>query len=353
MRRSWLFSIALFALSALVLGSTPAAAQYTGQRVPLGILVTNWDCGPCAPVNQVLDQYIPTMGNDVAIIRVHCWWPGPDDPIYLSNVAESTFLVENTPTGSDYAPHLWMDNFVNAGSNAGNVIPAFTSRLSVPAPLEIDVDFDAGTETTIVRVNVLDAMPAADYRLYVAITEDAIAAQGSNGEPIHNQAFRRIFPDVDGLPVVNAIGLQEFTVATPLNFRWVFENCRTTAYVQNFDTGEIQNAGTMFVSEGGTTTAAPGDVAAAALSLEAYPNPFNPSTRLRFVVPSAGLVSIRVHDLAGRVVRTLVDGSRDAGRHEVVWQGRDDAGQPLASGVYLAQVRTNEGVSSQKLVLAK
>jgi hypothetical protein len=344
--------LAFLALLATTLVALPAFAQNTGQRVPLGILVTNWDCGPCAPVNAVLDDYIPTMGNDVALIRVHCWWPGPDDPIYLANRSESTFLVENTPTGSDYAPHMWMDNFVDVGSSASAMIPAYTARLGVPAPLVIEVGFDPGTETVTASVDVLDAMPAGDYRLYVAVTEDGIMAEGSNGEPVHNQAFRDLDPDVDGLPVDNVIGVQEFSVATPLNSRWVFENLRATVYVQNLDTGEIQNAGTMFLSEG-DVTAAPGEVAAAPLALDAFPNPFNPQTRLVFELPRASVVSVRVHDLSGRVVRTLVDGAREAGRHEAVWQGRDDRGQPLASGVYLAQVRTAEGVTSRKLVLAK
>ncbi len=186
----------------------------------------------------------------------------------------------------------------------------------------------------------------------MAISEDNVFASGTNGEDYHNQAFRKLYPGVDGLPVVNSIGMREFFVPSPLHNRWVFDRTRATVYVQNMVTGEIQNAGTMFVSEGGLN-AAPGDVASAPLSLEAYPNPFNPLTRLSFDLPRAGSVTVRVHDLGGRVVCTLFDGERVAGRHEVVWQGRDDAGQSLASGVYLAQVRTAGGVSSTKLVLAK
>jgi hypothetical protein len=346
------FALAVLALVALALGQSPAAAQYSGQRVPLGILITNWDCAPCAPVNQALDAYIPTMGNDVALIRVHCWWPGPDDPIYLANVDQSQFLIYGTPSGPDYAPHMWMDNIVNVGSGAAAMVPAYTARLEVPSPLEIAIDFDTGTHTTQLSVDVLDSMPLGQYRLYVAATEDHVFAPGTNGEDYHNQAFRRLYPDTDGIPVATALGVQEFSVATPLNDRWVFENVRLTAYVQSVDTGEIQNAATMFASEGGVL-AAPGEVAAARLRVDAYPNPFNPMTRVHFDLPRAGEVVVQVHDLSGRVVRTLVDGHRDAGRHEVAWHGRDDAGRPVASGMYLARVRSQDGVASGKLVLAK
>ena len=343
----------ILAVAFLLIGAGTALAQYTAQRVPCGILVTNWDCGPCAPANQALDAYIPGQGNDVAIIRVHGWWPGADDPIYNANEADAEFLIWNTPGGADYAPHLWLDNYVDVGSVADNMPPAFEARKLVPSPLVVDIQYDIPGERVLVVVDIVNAMPAANYRLFVVLTEDRIFASGTNGEDYHNQAMRQIFPDTDGVPVINTLGQQEFEVVAPVNGRWVFDDVRATVYVQNMDTGEIQNAATMFVSEG-DVTAAPSEVAAVAVpTLDAYPNPFNPMTRVRFKLPRSGQATVRVHDLTGRVVRTLVDGSREAGRHEVIWQGRNEEGQPVASGLYLVQLRSADGVSSQKVVLAK
>jgi len=353
--RSWILLVAI----ALVISAIPAMAQYSGQRVPLGILVTNWDCGPCAPANQTLDDYYPDQGNEVALIRVHCWWPGPDDPIYEANVSQSTFLVNNTPSGPDYAPHLWVDNYVNGGSTASAMVGFIEDRKSVPSPLVIDIDWNIDTEVVTAHVDILDAMPAADYRIYVAITEDEIFASGSNGEDYHNQAFRRLYPDTDGLVVANELGVQVFEIDSPLHSRWVYENVRTTVYVQNMDTGEVQNTATMLVSENVVAVSddgdetSPDDLAAAVLQVSAYPNPFNPLTNVRYVLPEAGAVTVRVHDLTGKVVATLVQGGMDAGVHETVWQGRDDRGQQVASGVYLVQIRSGLHMSSQKLVLSK
>jgi len=332
--------------------ATSAVAQYSGQRVPLGILLTNWDCAPCAPANQALDAYIPGQGNDVALIRVHVWWPGPDDPIFLANESQASFLANNTPTGADYAPHLWLDNIVNLGSNGAGYANGFEARKLVPAPLEIDVDYAADSEQVTATVHILDAMPAGDYRLYVAITEDAVEAAGTNGEPIHNQAFRHLYPDVDGVTVANTTGDQTFTVDTPLVFRWVFENLRATVYVQEMDSGEVMNTGTMFLSEGGVTPV--GDVPAVATRIEgAAPNPFNPQTVLRYSVAQAGPVSLRIHDLAGRLVRDLVRDDRAAGSHTATWNGRDDRGRSLPAGVYLARLVAGGEASTAKLVLAK
>jgi hypothetical protein len=77
-------------------------------------------------------------------------------------------------------------------------------------------------------------------------------------------------------------------------------------------------------------------VARSALSLErAVPNPFHPRTTLRLDVRRAGRVAVRVHGPGGRLVRTLFVGSLPAGSRRIDWDGRDDAGRAVASGVYL------------------
>jgi hypothetical protein len=65
-----------------------------------------------------------------------------------------------------------------------------------------------------------------------------------------------------------------------------------------------------------------------------YPNPFNPSTTISFDIPVSSSVTIRVFNVIGQAVRTLVQGTLSQGRHDVVWNGMDDAGRPIASGIY-------------------
>ncbi|MEZ4387985.1 MAG: FlgD immunoglobulin-like domain containing protein [Candidatus Krumholzibacteriia bacterium] len=71
----------------------------------------------------------------------------------------------------------------------------------------------------------------------------------------------------------------------------------------------------------------------------ASPNPCNPQTAFRFTLPAAAAVHLRVYDLAGRRVRTLAAGiPLDAGLHALAWDGRDDAGRIVPSGVYLGRL---------------
>ncbi|HFE53999.1 MAG TPA: hypothetical protein ENK07_11175 [Bacteroidetes bacterium] len=85
----------------------------------------------------------------------------------------------------------------------------------------------------------------------------------------------------------------------------------------------------------------------------AYPNPFNPSTTLRYDLPRAGVVRLVVVDALGRTVAVLVDGPVPAGRHAAVWDGRDQSGQPVGSGVYLAVMKAGDQRFVSKMLLLK
>lgn len=83
------------------------------------------------------------------------------------------------------------------------------------------------------------------------------------------------------------------------------------------------------------------------------PNPFNPRTTLAFDLASPTEVSLKVYDLRGRLVKTIVAGRRVAGTHEVVWDGADDRGRRVASGVYFAHFEAGAAVQTHRLVLLK
>jgi enediyne biosynthesis protein E4 len=86
-----------------------------------------------------------------------------------------------------------------------------------------------------------------------------------------------------------------------------------------------------------------------------YPNPFNSDTMIRFALPAAGDVDLTIFNLAGQRVAKLAQGMREAGTHTISWDGRDDSGRALASGVYLYRLQTGNGqkVETRKLVLMK
>jgi hypothetical protein len=84
-----------------------------------------------------------------------------------------------------------------------------------------------------------------------------------------------------------------------------------------------------------------------------FPNPFNPATTLLYNLPHGGNVSLVIYDAAGRAVRELVAGSHEAGRHEVVWDGRDTSGRTVAAGIYLAKLVADGRTETRKLAMIK
>ena len=83
------------------------------------------------------------------------------------------------------------------------------------------------------------------------------------------------------------------------------------------------------------------------------PNPFNGTTAISYVLPRPGLVQLRIYNTAGQLVRTLVNGGRPYGRHQLAWEATDQAGRRLGSGVYSYQLTTGRAALERRMVLTR
>jgi hypothetical protein len=131
------------------------------------------------------------------------------------------------------------------------------------------------------------------------------------------------------------------------------EHLRTYFYkARNFD---IHGNASEWSNE--VTGQYPTDVPGSAITqLRLYsnqPNPFNPRTTTRFDLPAAGSIRLAIYDLAGRLVRVLVEGEIPAGSHEAVWDGRDSTGRSAPSGSYLARLVAGGKVERVRLSLVR
>ena len=84
-----------------------------------------------------------------------------------------------------------------------------------------------------------------------------------------------------------------------------------------------------------------------------FPNPFNPTTSVAFFLPAGGPVTLRVYDVGGRLVRTLVDAAMPVGRHVAEWNGRNDRGAAVSSGVYYYRLHANKKTITKKMVVLR
>jgi hypothetical protein len=93
--------------------------------------------------------------------------------------------------------------------------------------------------------------------------------------------------------------------------------------------------------------------AVAVHNLRCLPNPFNPRATIHFDLPEPGPVRLAIHDLAGRLIRTLVDQYLSAGSHQAIWDGRDAFGRDVASGTYLARFESGGGLETLGIGLVR
>ena len=84
-----------------------------------------------------------------------------------------------------------------------------------------------------------------------------------------------------------------------------------------------------------------------------YPNPFNPTTMIKFQLPKEQFVTLKVYDLLGKEIRTLVEGNIQAGYHKVVWDATDNFGNKVTSGIYFYRITAGNNVVTKKMLLLK
>ncbi len=84
-----------------------------------------------------------------------------------------------------------------------------------------------------------------------------------------------------------------------------------------------------------------------------YPNPFNPQTNISFTVPSSGNINLTVYNITGQRVATLVDGYQHSGEHNVQWNGLDQNGNQVSSGIYFYSLKTDASSMTKSMVLLK
>ncbi len=142
--------------------------------------------------------------------------------------------------------------------------------------------------------------------------------------------------------------------APPTDHAWRLEANNVSGevilnFVHNTNFTDIQWPGTTDVNDESALTGVP-----AQFALEQnYPNPFNPETTIRFSLPNASQVKLEIFNMLGQRVRSLVNGQLNAGIHTAKWDGRDDFGQSLSSGIYFYRIEADRFASTKRMVFMR
>ncbi len=160
-------------------------------------------------------------------------------------------------------------------------------------------------------------------------------------------------PDGDGEPTTPA-GYTNRTLFNPFSYYQVRDAGFGVYGGFDYARQMVGDILTGLCSFGPNTTPDPAGTVPAKSALEGnFPNPFNPKTTIRFALSSAETVHLNVYDLSGRMVKTLVNGPMSADEHAVEWDGKDDSGNRVASGVYFYKLVAGDFNATEKMVMLK
>lgn len=309
-------------------------------------------CGPCAASNPIFDAWLVANPLNALAIKYHPNF-GPD-PMYLANPTQNTERVNYC--GINAYPTVNADGVLfdccwpfSASCFTGIV----AQRVAVTTPLSItvtDARIPGDSVRSTVVLNLSSNLPAGNYYLRVMAIEgrvNYVTPPGSNGEMDFYQVFRWAYPNTTGVAAPTTAGIYTFIYTYKRLSNWVDTSIYTAAFVQNDVNKEVINSGRGFYIPTGINGFTPNVPAKFYLS-QNYPNPFNPVTKISFGIPKNELTSLKIYDVLGNLVYTLVNGNLQAGTYHYDFDASD-----ISSGIYFYVLQSGNLFESKKLTIVK
>ena len=329
-----------------------SGSALAADRIVIGEMFSNVTCGYCPPADQILDQMAVNMSEVFTVIRYHVWWPGSGDPFWNYNQPE--IQTRTNYYGVNGVPNCRFDGAINGGSSYGSWPGIVDGRSLVFSILQMNItgyfDENSGEGQFTVSIYAEETPGQSNLRLRTALTESNI----SYGGKTWNQIFRDMIPSTYGETITITQGeTLEFTYDFTVNSPLVPRNCQLVAFVQSDQNREILQSTREWVTELQQTSVDEEITAPTEFNLsQNYPNPFNTTTRIDFRT-DGGEISLAVYDITGSLVKTLVDASLEAGSHSVVWDGKDNGGSEVSTGIYFYRLSDSAGDNVRRMALLK
>ncbi|MBU8869498.1 MAG: T9SS type A sorting domain-containing protein [Gemmatimonadales bacterium] len=285
-------------------------------------------------------------------------WPIPGEETVT---AGGDFYVVGVPSAAEEAtfpPGTWkLVSTAFATQSDTYIVEATTAADSTGPEIDLSV-YLVTTHTTTPSVwfasqpesgySVDNLAPGVPTAVAAAYQTDSVVLDW-NDAPETDFQYYRIYRDTDpGFVPSPANLIQEIAVSSwtdPTTDPWDYHYKITTLDY----TGNESEAG----SPESVSGVRDGSLPSRTALLGAVPNPFNPLTKLSFEMATPGNARLKIFDAAGRLVATLVDEHREAGRHQIVWDGRDGDGRMSSAGVYLYRLEADGFIEAKRMVLIK
>ena len=293
-------------------------------------------------MDQVYDNIIPVVWST---------WEMEESPGAVDRF-DLLYSGEITPTAYWGGTH----SFVEWDCSTYNYELAYTELIEEESPLEMNVSIDMSRAETFdvsATIEVTDEITTADNKLFFLITN---WTEYSTENPWYYLVVAKSDEIDVNLTNIGDIATYNATLSVTMQPDWYLEDLRVVAIVQSFDERQVLQAVQKQYQETGVNDPTPLPVNA--VLAQNYPNPFNPSTTIGYNITQRSSIKLDVYNHRGQKVKTLVNSTKDAGTYTVIWNGTDERGKAVPSGVYLYRIYSDspEGgryTSVKKMILLK
>ncbi len=244
-----------------------------------------------------------------------------------------------TGGGGDHGNVDPTSGFTGANVLGYNLTGDYENNLTQQHLVSAAFDCSAMMDVTVKFQRYLNVEQPAYDHAYFSVSNDGVnfTQIWTNGAVVEDNAWSQVEYDIsaiaDGQPTVY--------------LRWTMGTTDGSWQYSGWNIDDIEFWGLS------TYVAGVGDTPLMKARVGNYPNPFNPTTRIDVSLQNSGAVRLDVYDVQGRLVRSLYDGHLEAGLQSFVWDGNDDRGSRVGSGVYFGRLSTSDTTAQTKMVLLK
>jgi len=324
-------------------------------------IFTNSDCGACVAAHKTLEHYLQGINGDkVEFVYYHIEWPSPLDQLYTYNIGDSK--NKNSFYGPYFAsPQAFFNgkHVENSYTNWAGLLDELTENQS-DFQIQLSGSRNSASFTINADVTKIAENNYSDLTINYVVVENVYDA-GVNGITDHKHVMRKIHRPQGMLFDVELNETVELSALMAFKNSWNIDSLKIVVFVQNQSTKEIyQTSSIDFGSLILTDLKISSNVQTDFHLEQNYPNPFNPTTTIKYSLPSLetlGNVSlqIKIFDILGREVATLVNDQQEPGNYEIVFDAAKQpaAKQGLTSGIYFYQMRAGDFIQTKRMNLLK
>ena len=228
---------------------------------------------------------------------------------------------------------------------------AYENLVTLESPFTIDLEFEQSREDSfeiVANVTLTENITSGNNKIFFVITN---WVDYSEENPWYYLVVAKSDEDVVTLSNIGETAIYSATLDVEMQPDWNLEDLYAVAIVQDWDNHEILQAAQVNL----IPTSVNDPMIPAEISLyQNYPNPFNPTTTISFdLAQTTTFVNLEIYNMKGQKVKQLISDQLSAGKHSVIWNGNDENGKPVSSGIYFYKLKSGVYTSTKKMILMK